>query len=371
MRILLVTTQYAPELGGVPRLLWLYSQYRPSDVSLRVLSVQQQPPHFYTAFDQEAPFSIERIAPSRWRGFTSLVFLRRLCQLMRQWSPDVILSGVAYPTAVLVWLATLFHCRPYVVYAHSEDVTIQSAARRVLGWALRGATAVLTVSHFTHNELRQMGIPALRLHLVHPGIAVEPFLASPASSSESGQWVLLTVARLVARKGQDAVIRALPTALAQKPNLHYVIVGQGPDEAYLRQLVADLELTNYVTFAGRVSDADLPAYYHACHAFIMLSRPSGSEVEGFGITFLEAGAAGKPVIGGRTGGVVDAVQDEFTGLLVDPLDINAAAAAILRLAQNPVWAQQLGQNGRQYVMQNHTAAVFAAQVTAVLRAGGV
>ncbi|MCB8983666.1 MAG: glycosyltransferase family 4 protein [Ardenticatenaceae bacterium] len=348
-------------------MLWAYSQNRPQTVSLRVLSVQQQPTSFYADFDARAPFPIDRVPPGRKRGATSLDFLRRFGRIVRQWQPDIALSGVAYPTAILARLIHLIYRLPYVVYAHSEDVTIgRPLARWGLGWALRGATAVLTVSQFTVNELRKLGVPPERIHLVSPGIDVQPFTEAHPHAAWPGKWVLLTVARLVARKGQDTVIRALPQVLKSVPNAHYVIVGGGPDEAYLRQLAAELGVAGHVTFAGHVADAELPAYYARCDAFAMLTRQGAGEVEGFGITFLEAGAAGKPVIGGQAGGVADAVANGVTGLLVDPLDGRAVAEAITRLARDPALAQRMGAAGRARVLENYTTAVFARKVTAVL-----
>ncbi|MCA9972550.1 MAG: glycosyltransferase family 4 protein, partial [Anaerolineales bacterium] len=347
MHVLLATSQYAPELGGVPRLLSLYSQHRPAATALDVLSVRQQPADFYAAYDRAAGHAITRVAPRRGPGATSLAFARAL----RRTRADVILAGVAYPTAILTRLARPFPT-PYVVYAHSEDVTIQHPLkRRLLAWALQGATAVLTVSRFTAHELSRLGVAADRIHIVPPGIEVDQFAAAPPHTGWPGKWVLLTVARLVFRKGQDTVIRALPRLLPHAPNLHYVVAGSGPDAAALRRLAADLGVAGHVSFVGRLADDILPAYYRRCNAFAMITRPAATEVEGFGIAFIEAGAAGRPVIAGRAGGVADAVQDGVTGLLVDPLDVDAVANAILHLYRQPAQARQMGANAFHHVLQ--------------------
>ena len=367
MRILLATSQYVPELGGVPRLLSVFAQYRPQDVDLRVLSVQQQPAPFYQSYDAQADLPIERIAPRR-AGLTSVMFMRRLRQLAQETRPQAILSGVAYPTAILARLADPSRRIPLVVYAHSEDVTIRHPVKRqLLSWALKGAAAVITVSHFTAHELTRLGVPPERLHIIPPGIEVEPFVDARPCPDWSDKWVILTVARLIARKGQDTVIRALPQLIPFVPQVHYLIAGSGPDEPYLRQLVNELGVSQHVTFVGRVTDAELPAYYQSCQVFAMLTRPGKDEVEGFGISFLEAAAAAKPVVAGKAGGSADAVQQGVTGFLVDPLDVNAAAQALLTLAQDPPLCRQMGQAGQQWVSQHHTAAQFAAQVMGVVR----
>ncbi len=367
MRILLATSQFAPELGGVPQLLWLYSQYRPGHVALRVLSVQQQPAGFYASFDRQPPFPITRVIGPRGTGLTSLYFLHRLGQMLRQWPPHVLLCGVAYPTAIIARIARIIHHIPTVVYAHSEDVTIPKGPKRhLLSWALRDAAAIITVSHFTANELQNLGVSPDRITIIPPGIEVEPFRTALPHDQWANKWVLLTVARLIARKGQDTVIRALPLVIPHLPQVHYVIVGSGPDEAYLRQLVQKLQVGDHVTFAGRVSDGALPTYYQACHAFAMLTRPGQDEVEGFGISFLEAAAAGKPVIAGNAGGASDAVLNGVTGFLVNPLDIDETAKLILQLAQNPILGPKMGQTGQKWVNENHTAAAFAQKVTTIL-----
>ena len=177
----------------------------------------------------------------------------------------------------------------------------------------------------------------------------------------------MTVARLIARKGQDTVIRTLPQLIPLVPQVHYLIAGSGPDEPYLRQLVNELGVADHVTFVGRVTEAELPAYYQSCQAFAMLTRPGKDEVEGFGISFLEAAAAAKPVIAGQAGGSADALQPGVTGFLVDPLDVNAAAQALLTLAQDPPLAQQMGQAGQKWVQKHYTAEQFAAKVMGVVR----
>ena len=179
---------------------------------------------------------------------------------------------------------------------------------------------------------------------------------------------MLTVARLVRRKGFDTVIRALPHILERVPNAHYVMVGGGPDEGYFRSLVRELGVGDQVTFAGRVDDVLLPAFYHACDTYIMPTRPSedGSEVEGFGIVYLEAAAAGKPAIGGRAGGVADAIIHGETGLLVDPLNVEQVAEAAIRLALDRSLAEKMGRAALARVQREGSAAAFAARVVGLL-----
>ena len=163
--------------------------------------------------------------------------------------------------------------------------------------------------------------------------------------------MILTVGRLVERKGHDMVIRALPGIERAVGPVRYVVAGAGPEEPRLRALAREVGCASDVRFIGPVSGEDLAALYSACDVFVMPSRALAQRdgVEGFGIVFLEAGACAKPVVGGRSGGITDAVLDGVTGMLVDPADGAELQAVLIRLLDDPVEAQRLGARGRQRV----------------------
>jgi phosphatidylinositol alpha-1,6-mannosyltransferase len=155
------------------------------------------------------------------------------------------------------------------------------------------------------------------------------------------------------------VIRALPAVLKQVPDAAYLLVGDGPDRRRLEQLARKHGVADAVVFAGEVPNQELPDYYNLCDAFVMLSRDrclktGGSLGEGFGIVFLEAAACGKPAVGGRSGGIPEAVSDGVSGLLADPLDVPAVAQTITQLLQDPDLAHRLGEQGRKRVMEQFT-----------------
>ena len=148
-----------------------------------------------------------------------------------------------------------------------------------------------------------------------------------------GKRVLLTVGRVVPRKGMDTIIRALPSLIETFPDLHYLLVGRGEYRATLEALAAELGVSDHVTFVGSVADGELVEHYRLCDLFVMPNRElPNHDTEGFGLVFLEANACGKPVIGGRAGGVVEAVRDGENGLLVngdDVADVSRAIASVL------------------------------------------
>ena len=159
--------------------------------------------------------------------------------------------------------------------------------------------------------------------------------------------MILSAGRLVERKGHDHVLRALGRVKQDFPEVLYLITGSGPAEERLQILAGELGLQAFVRFSGRVSDEDLNGYYNACEFFIMPSReiPEEGHVEGFGIVYLEANACAKPVLGGRSGGVAEAIEEGKTGLLADPQSIEDIAGQMLFLLSHPEEARKMGAQG--------------------------
>ena len=196
-----------------------------------------------------------------------------------------------------------------------------------------------------------------KIRLIRLGVDPERFVTVATGSSVrsrfglEGKRIPLTLARLVERKGQDKVIEALSLIKREIPDVRYVICGKGNDEERLRRIVAENGVEREVVFAGFVPNDERGAFYDACDAYVMPSReiPEKGDIEGFGITYLEANAFGKPVIGGKSGGVSEAVIDGVTGLLVDPCDVEAIAGACVRLLGDPELAGRLGSQGRDRV----------------------
>src|SRR5437870_6418255 len=180
--------------------------------------------------------------------------------------------------------------------------------------------------------------------------------------------VILSVGNLVARKGHDMVIRALPRLRQIIREVTYLIVGEGSYRAQLEQLAHDLGVRDRVVFAGALAE-DLPDIYALSDVFVMPSREQIEEcdVEGFGLAFLEASACAKPVVGGRSGGIPDAIVDGGTGLLVNPHDPEDIANALARLLTNNHLAIRLGQEGRSWVIKYFNWARVADRVEGILQ----
>jgi phosphatidylinositol alpha-1,6-mannosyltransferase len=205
------------------------------------------------------------------------------------------------------------------------------------------------------------GMPRDRIRIVPP--AIDPAELELPGNKQDGagelDWpdapTLLTVTRLVRRKGVDTVIEALPQIASAVPDIEYVVVGEGPEKERLRELSRRLGVESRVHFVGAVSDEQKAACLHLCDVFVMPSRDIPTEPpEGFGIVYLEANVCGKPVIAARTGGVEDAVEDGVNGLLVEPDSPSQVAEAVERLLRDPDTARSIGARGRARVLERFT-----------------
>ncbi len=232
----------------------------------------------------------------------------------------------------LGWLALLLHwCTPWriSIYTHGEEVVQRSYNRlaRLRYPALRRMDVVIAVSHFTRDFLVDtVGVAADRVKVIAPGVDSERFSPAPVSTSEP---YIFTAGRLIERKGFDRLIDAFALL---RPDCRLKIAGTGPQAADLRAQVTALGLNDVVDFLGPVDDATLVEGYRGCRLFALPNRTlADGDTEGFGLVFLEANGCGKPVVGGRAGGTVDAIRDGETGVLVDGYDVPAIAAAIDRL----------------------------------------
>jgi phosphatidylinositol alpha-1,6-mannosyltransferase len=279
-----------------------------------------------------------------------------------------------------VRLATIGLSRaPRIVLAvHGSEVQYLQAGERpaalhraLFRWSTRPVRRFVALGTYQLGLIEALGVPSHRVHISPEGVDPTPYLTVDARrvAALAGRLgvhnrpVVLTVGRLVERKGHDIVLHALTRLIAKVPDVAYVVVGSGPNEIRLRQLATKLGLSPYTAlFCGSVDAAELPTFYKLCDVFVMPNREVGSDIEGFGIVFLEAGAAGKPVIGGRSGGTSDAVLDGVTGFLVDPRSVSAVADAMLMLLENPVLAADLGDAGRRRVLASFQYADVARDI---------
>jgi phosphatidylinositol alpha-1,6-mannosyltransferase len=269
-------------------------------------------------------------------------------------SPDILHCGDLYPPGLIGVILKKWGHLPFVAYCHGEDITLTDQRRfqpKVRNLIYRRADAVIANSDFAVTNLLRIGISQEKIHKITPGVDTSVFypLAPDADLRQRygirNEVVLVTVARLVPRKGQSRVLHALAVLGSTIPSVKYVICGSGRDEPRLRAITSELKLQDRVVFAGSVPEDQLNLHYNLADIVVMPNHEEVGDVEGFGMAFLEGSAVGKPVIGGRSGGAPEAVLDGETGILVGTDDDEELRRALHTLIINAELRRKFGANG--------------------------
>lgn len=306
---------------------------------------------------------------SLWRYMRLALRLRRSARQVA-----MVHCGRVLPEGLAALLARRLGGPRYACWAHGEDIGFALTSRELtllMGMVFRGADAVFANSINTRRMLLELGIAPDRLEIVYPGVDTSRFRPDIDATqvrqriAPGDEIVLLTVGRLQTRKGHDLMIQAVRHLTHVRSRmLRYVIVGDGGERCRLEALVDECDVRQYVTFVGEVAPELLPLYYAACDVFALPNRAEQGDVEGFGIVFLEAAASGKPTVGGRSGGVPEAMTDGVTGLLVSGTDVEELAATIERLMDSESLRQGLGSAGRDRAVRDFSWESAAQRVSA-------
>jgi phosphatidylinositol alpha-1,6-mannosyltransferase len=351
---LLVTNDFPPKVGGIQAYLWeLWRRLDPGSYAVLTASSHADAP----AFDEEQAgrgIRIERVGAKVLVPSPSLV--RRIRASAERVGASIVLLDPALPLGLLGPRLGL----PYGVVLHGAEVTVPGrlpGARGALARVLGGAALAVCAGGYPAAEARRVaGVAMPPVVEVPPGVDPQRFLPLDAAERAKARAafgladdvpVVLSVSRLVPRKGMDVLVDAAAALEPSFPGLTVVVGGAGRDRARLAGRVRTRHAP--VRLVGRVPDEQLPALYGAADVFVMACRNRwlGLEQEGFGIVFLEAAAAGVPQVAGRSGGADEAVADGITGLVIDdPADPAGLAEALRRLLASPDLRARMGQAAR-------------------------
>lgn len=365
MRHLFITQDYTPDLGGMARRHVELCRRFPSDSLVSTVAApgvalldaaEPVPVHRQLFTFREAGRLANQLRWARWTAQRAAAF-------------DVVHCGNIRPCGYAAWWAMRRAGVPYLVYVNGGDLLRerQKAVRRikrVSAWRILGDAAGIIANSTWTGELarevmREVGVSAIPPVADFP-LGTDPVLFAPGNANAAVRArlaigdapYLLTVARLLPHKGQDVALRAMVALAADLPALRYVIVGEGPDEARLRAMAVALGVSARVVFAGALRDDLLPAVYAGACVYVGLSRlVPPVNVEGFGISFVEAAASGVPSVAGDSGGVRSAVLDGETGIVVAPEDDARVAGAIRRLLNDDQLRRRMGAAARMAAVQ--------------------
>lgn len=372
-RTLLITNDFPPRAGGIQSYVRSLAERLPPDE----LVVYAPSWDGDAEFDAAQPFPVFRHPGSLMLPCNAVRL--RAAELVRDHRIEALWYGAAAPLGLLTPALRPHGVIRSVASTHGHEVgwSMIPGARSALRRIGRTNDVITFVSQYARRRISSALGPDAALEYLPPGVLVEAFRPDPVGRRDVRSRygigeapLLLSVSRLVSRKGQDSLIRAMPAVLANVPDARALIVGDGPDGPRLRGLVHSLDLGERVTFAGSVEWTDLPAHYAAADVFAMpcRTRGSGLDVEGLGIVFLEASASGLPVIAGRSGGAPETVQPGRTGTVVDGRDVPEVAAAVTDLLTDRRRAAEWGANGRAWVSRTWNWDRSAERLAALLSA---
>jgi phosphatidylinositol alpha-1,6-mannosyltransferase len=374
-RHLLVTNDFPPKVGGIQNYLWdLWSRLDPASFVVLTATSDDDAASFDAA-QAARGVRIERV-PGSILFFPTPPAERAIEECVRTHGIDLVLLDPALPLGLLGPRLGV----PYGVILHGAEVTVPGrlpGARAALGRVLRGASVILSAGGYPAAEGRRAA-PDLAAPVVEvpPGVdtgAVAPLKSPERRAARAGLGLpaagplLVSVSRLVPRKGMDVLIESATRLAPSYPDLVVAIGGDGRERPRLERLAAESPVD--VRVLGRISDEDRAALLGAADVFVMAchNRWLGLEQEGFGIVFLEAAAVGVPQVAGHSGGASEAVVDGVTGLVVDhPADPGAIAEAIRTLLADPAARRRMGRAARTRVQESFDTDVLASRLAEAL-----
>ncbi|WP_454931991.1 glycosyltransferase family 4 protein [Actinomyces oricola] len=360
---LLVTNDFPPVVGGIQSYLEDYARRLPSGDLVVLASTPPEGPRAAEAFDATVPFEVVRM-PTHMLLPTPDV-RARMKRLVAARSIETVWFGAAAPLGLLGRAAKRAGATRVIATTHGHEVGwgMVPGARQLLRRIFRDADVVTYISDYTLGRLRPSipeGTTTLRLP---SGIDVDRFRPDPVARAKLRERYRLgedptavCVSRLVPRKGQDSLVTAWPRVVRAVPAAKLVIVGWGPYARDVALLRRRSPVRDSIILTGKVPDAELPGHVAMGDLFAMpcRTRGKGLDVEGLGIVFLEASAAGLPVIAGTSGGAPETVVEAVTGNVVDGRDEDALVMALVRQLSDPALRRRMGAAGRELMMERWT-----------------
>ncbi|MEO6628161.1 MAG: glycosyltransferase family 4 protein [Aquihabitans sp.] len=373
MKHLLVTNDFPPKIGGIQSYLWELWRRLPANEATVLTTAHPMAEEF----DAAAGFRIERAAQKMLLPTGALV--RQIRALANEVGAELILLDPALPVGHLGSRLE----RPYGVILHGAEVTVPGRVpgpRQALARVLRGADLVVAAGGYPAAEGERAAGQELPVIQIPPGVDVDRFRPLDAAERLAARQrfgaspestLVVSVSRLVPRKGMDVLIRAAAALAPEHRDLEVLIGGTGRDHDRLAKLIAQTGAP--VRLLGRVPDEHLPALYGCADVFSMTCRNRwlGLEQEGFGIVFLEAAACSVPQIAGESGGAAEAVDHGSTGLIVDhPSSVDQVTHALRALLGDPDRRHQMGVAGRERAEREFSYDVLAERLRQGLDAWG-
>jgi len=355
--ILLVTNDFGPRAGGIETFVIGLLERVPQGEVIVYTSTQPDCDEYDQRWKHE--FGVEVIRDRSKILLPTPRVISKLRKVLRTREITTIWFGAAAPLALSARWLKRAGATHIVALTHGHEVWWSRVWP--FSWLMseiaKNVDIATYLGEFTRNSMAPRFKDSRKLIKIAPGIDTEHFVRHQSHELRKSYGIdtkptIVSVGRLVHRKGQDRLVEAMPRILAQVPNAQLIFIGEGPHRKVLEKLVSQLSLYDHVTFIGRIHYQDLPRYISMGDIFAMPSRSRlfGLEVEGLGIVYLEASACGLPVIGGASGGAPDAVRHGITGFVVDGNNIEEIAERSIELLRDSELRATMGAAGRKWVV---------------------
>ena len=375
-KILCITNDFGPRAGGIETFVTGLIERLPFGTVIVYTNAQDSSAPYDLKWLQD--FGVEVVRDKSKILLPTPGVAYCVNALVRERKITTVFFGAAAPLGLLSRGLRRAGVKEIVALTHGHEVWWSKVFPFTLAMKSisRQVNTLTYLGEFTRNAISKSvtKVAAQSMVKIAPGIDTDHF--SPQDARElrnelglTEKKVIVSVGRLVHRKGQDVLIEAMPAIIRDVPEAHILMIGEGPYRSYLENRVKALEIQERVTFIGRIQYADLPRYICAGDLFVMPSRSrlAGLEVEGLGIVYLEASACGLPVIAGDSGGAPDAVIEGQTGLVVDGTSKSEVAAAVVELLLDPDRSRAMGVRGRQWIIQEWRWEIWSARFAELLK----
>jgi phosphatidyl-myo-inositol dimannoside synthase len=366
-RLLLISTEFPPGPGGIGTNAYQIAlQLSRLGWEVAVLCAQDYMPDAeIKMFNAQQPFRVKPLVSAKHRSNIWIARWRTTNYWLNHWRPDIVLATGTRAVWLAAALATFRRLPPWVAIGHGSEFAQPAAWRRAITrYAFERASAVICVSHFTSRQMTAAGIKPKYSEVIHNGADHTRF--APMTAEEilpvceslgltfGGRFVP-TIGNVTERKGQDTVIRAMPSILSYFPDVHYLIAGLPTNLHKYAALAAELGVGDHVHFLGFVPDSQVPALLSMSKVFVMTSRYTpGGKFEGYGISVVEAALCGIPAVVSDDSGLVEAIVPGVTGIAVPPNDPAATADAIESLLADEARRRQMGEAARRHALAEQT-----------------
>ena len=375
-KILCITNDFGPRAGGIETFVIGLIERLPHGTVIVYTSAQENSAPYDLKWLQN--FGVEVVRDKSKILLPTPGVAYCVNALVRERKITTVFFGAAAPLGLLSKGLRRAGVKEIVALTHGHEVWWSKVFPFTLAMKSisRQVNNLTYLGEFTRNAISKSvtKVAAQSMVKIAPGIDTDHF--SPQDARElrnelglTEKKVIVSVGRLVHRKGQDVLIEAMPAIIKDVPEAHILMIGEGPYRSYLENRVKALGIQERVTFIGRIQYADLPRYICVGDLFVMPSRSrlAGLEVEGLGIVYLEASACGLPVIAGDSGGAPDAVIEGETGLVVDGTSKSDVAAAVVELLLDPDRSKAMGIRGRQWIIQEWRWEIWSARFAELLK----